>query len=106
MTSLEIANIILDQIRTADRSALMAWGSNKFIALNEEKIGDKFSLGGVKFNVKGLKYTGTVIVRLMANDTYTVEIGRPYKLEFKTKAKVDDVYCDTLMDTIDALIER
>jgi hypothetical protein len=106
MTSLEIANTILDQIRAADRAALMAWGANKFVALSEEKVGENFSLGGIKFNVRGLKYTGTVVVRLMANDTYRIEIGRPYKGQFKTKMVVPEAFCDNLMDVIDHAVER
>jgi hypothetical protein len=106
MTSVEIASVILDQIRATDPAALMAWGANKFVALNEEKLDSGYCVGGVKFNVRGLKYTGTVVVRLMGNDTYRVEIGRPYKGQFKTKMVVPEVYCDNLMDAIDHAVER
>ena len=104
--SLEIANIILGQIRASDRSALMAWGASRFVSLEEEKIGDLFSMGGIKFNVRGMKYTGTVVVRLMANDTYRLEVGRPYKKEFRVKKLMEEVYCDELMDMIDEAVER
>lgn len=113
MDSMQIAKTILEQIKFSDRSALMAWGAKQYLALGEEKRGERMQLGGVQFSVNGLKFKGKVLVRLMANDTYVVEIGtintNPRSKEFgvwKVKAEVKEVYCDTLMQTIDGLIER
>jgi hypothetical protein len=50
--SISIAKKILQQIKFADRSALMAWGARNFLALPENK---EFQ-GGVRFNVNGLKH--------------------------------------------------
>lgn len=107
MTNLEIANTILDQIRATDRMALWAWGAKDFVALggSDDKVGE-VSLGGIQFKVNGMKHKGTVIVKLMANDTYTVVLGKVWKGEWKLKSSTDDVYCDNLMEVIDGLIER
>jgi hypothetical protein len=107
MTNLEIANTILDQIRATDRMALWAWGAKDFMALNgSDDKAKEVSLGGVQFKVNGAKHKGTVVVNLMANDTYTVTIGSVRKGEWKVKTITDDVYCDNLMEIIDGLIER
>lgn len=106
MTNLEIANTILDQIRATDRMALWAWGAKDFVALNGSSETNRVSLGGIQFKVSGMKHKGTVIVNLMANDTYTVVIGNVRKGEWKVKSSTDDVYCDNLMEVIDGLIER
>lgn len=107
MTKQEISQTIIDQIKHSDRVALMAWGASKLVMLGEEKIGDRYQIGGLMMNVRGLKHTGKVLVRLMGNDTYMVEIGKVNcKLEWITNAKADGVYCDELMATIDGMIER
>jgi hypothetical protein len=108
MNNVQIAQTILEQIKASDKMALWAWGAKKFVALDtgRAELGGDTQLGGVKFSVNGLKYNGTVMVRLMANDTYTVEIGRPYKGQFKVKSKLEGVYCDMLADIIDGLVER
>ena len=36
-TTMEIARTILNQIKFADRSALMAWGATNFAAISESK---------------------------------------------------------------------
>jgi hypothetical protein len=106
MTSLEIARTIQHQIKATDPMALWAWGSKDYVALNEGKMGENYVLGGLQFKVSGMKHKGLVLVRLMGNDTYTVEIGKVWKGEWKSKAIVSDVYCDMLMETIDGLVER
>lgn len=110
MTNKEIAQTILNQIKATDPAALMAWGVRNCVALPEQKIliqgAEKVQLGGVQFNVNGLKFRGKVLVRLMGSDTYTVEIGRIYKGAWKVKEQREDVYCDELMAHIDGLIER
>lgn len=106
MTSVEIANTILDQIRATDRFALWAWGAKDYIVINEGKLGENFCLGGIQFRVSGMKHKGAVLVRLMANDTYTVEIGKVWKGEWKSKGVAENVYCDNLMEMIDEMVER
>ncbi len=107
MTNLEIAQTILSQIRATDPMALWAWGAKDFMALNGSDNGaSKACLGGIQFRVSGMKHKGLVLVNLMADDTYTVVIGKTWKGEWKVKSTTDDVYCDNLMTIIDGLIER
>lgn len=103
---MEIAKTILDQIKATDRAALMAWGAKSFISIGEDSHEGVAILGGVQFSVNGRKIRGKVIVRLTASDTYTVEVGRVRKMEWKSLCFATDVYCDTLMDTIDGFIEN
>ena len=91
--SLEIAQTIIDQIKFADRSALMAWGATKFMALPESK---EFQ-GGVQFKVNGLSFVGTVVVQLRWVDDYVVSFVKNNKIEHS----VSGVYCDMLVDIID-----
>ena len=106
MTKLEIASTIVEQIKCADRMALMAWGASQMIALGEHMINDRAQVGGLQMNVRGLKFVGKVLIRLMGNDTYTVEIGRVRKAQWISKGIIEDVHCEELMSTIDGLIER
>lgn len=106
MESKQVAQTIIEQIKASDRTALMSWGARQFIALNEEQIGEKLQLGGLQMTVSGLLFKGKVLVRLMANDTYTVEIGNVRAGAWKVKATVEGVFCDELEYQIDSLIER
>jgi hypothetical protein len=106
MTPYEVAVTIQQQIKATDPMAFWAWGSKDYVALKEGKIQENYTLGGLQFRVNGMKHKGIVLVRLMANDTYSVEIGRVWKGAWKSKAVVKDVYCDMLMDIIDRLVER
>jgi len=119
--TLNIAKTIRHQIHCGDRMAFFAWGGRKMVALPEEKTEDGFQLGGLQFDVNGAKLgRGRVRVRLMADDTYTVEIYKNKREMMKIpglnrrfyntkKVLVDSmsgVYCDMLTDVIDRRIER
>jgi len=107
MNPLEIANTIRDQILASDRSAMMAWGSQQLAALPEKLLAPgKVQLGGLQFKVNGAKFKGFVIVRLMGDDTYTIVLRKVRGAKVSDIKTLDDVYCDTLMTTIDQLIER
>lgn len=92
--TMEIAQIILDQIKYADSSALMAWGANNFCALNETK---EFQ-GGLSFKVNGLTHKGWVKVCLRWVDDYTIIFINKNREEVKT---FEGAYCDMLVDVID-----
>ena len=66
--TMEIAQTILDQIKYADRSALMAWSAKNFSAISESK---EFQ-GGLAFQVNGLTHKGWVKVCLRWIDDYTI----------------------------------
>ncbi len=93
-TSIQIAQIILNQIKSIDRSALFAWGAKNYVALPESK---DFQ-GGVIFKVNGLTFKGWVKVELTWLDEYKISF-------INKKAEViksyEGVYCDMLVDIID-----
>ncbi len=107
MNSREIAQTILEQIKYLDHMALMAWGSKHLIALSsEDRPNGKRQIGGLQMTVNGMKFRGQVLIRLMANDTYTIECGTLFKTNWKMKHQLEDVYCEQLVEIIDSLIER
>ncbi len=92
--SIEIASTIIDQIRYADKFALMAWGGREFVALPES---EEFQ-GGLRFRVNGLKHKGYVVVQLRWVDDYTVSfLNKKGHLVHKSEG----VYCDMLVLIID-----
>ena len=95
-----IANTIKSQISIY---ALMSMGANKFNWIKETQ---KYS-GGLSFefqNTSKIK-KGRIHVQLTWSDTYTVVlIGIDWKKE-KVFKIVKDVYCDTLSETLDRLVE-
>lgn len=103
-----IATTILDQIRATDRMALGAWGTRNLTIMPAGKVGeDGYQRGGVQFKVNGGKLGhGIVKVRLMGNDTYTVETGKVRLGEWKEKGRKSDIYAEDLMRTIDHMVER
>jgi hypothetical protein len=102
MTNQEIAKTIISQIQFADSRALWAWGAKNFVT----------QTNGVKFQVNGLKFKGHVVITLTPADTYTIELGKlnlranAKNFGWNSVAKIEDIYCDNLMETIDAAIER
>lgn len=66
--TMHIAQTIIDQIKYADRSALLAWGAKNFAAVSPCK---EFQ-GGLSFQVNGLTHKGWVTVKLRWVDEYTI----------------------------------
>ena len=97
---IQIAQTIKEQI---SMYALMSMGANKFNWIKETQ---KYS-GGLSFefqNTSKIK-KGRIHVQLTWSDTYTVVlIGIDWKKE-KVFKIVKDVYCDTLSETLDRLVE-
>ncbi|TVZ24096.1 hypothetical protein JM84_3055 [Dokdonia sp. Hel_I_63] len=91
---MEIAKIILGQIKYLDRMALMAWGARNFVALPKSK---EFQ-GGLRFKVNGLKHQGWVTIELTYLDEYTVTFINEDVEVVKVR---HGVYCDMLVDIID-----
>jgi hypothetical protein len=92
--TMEIAHTILNQIKFADRSALMAWGAKNFLAINESK---EFQ-GGLSFQVNGITHKGWVKVCLRHVDDYTVIFINKKRETVKTS---ECAYCDMLVPVID-----
>jgi len=104
-----VANVIYDQMKAghgmdgaAGQVCMMTWASKDFVAHNVESEKDQ---GHLTFKVSGAKFKGTVKVRLMWNDTYTVELWRVRAGNVKMLNSVEDVYFDELTGTIDHLVE-
>jgi len=92
---MNIANTILEQIG-GRRFAIMT-GAKNFSAMKENS--ETGQLGGLMFSIgRNSKGINKVIIRYMANDTYTMEFGTIRKYEYKVKTVVEEVYCDMLTD--------
>lgn len=94
--SISIARTIINQINEFDRWALMAFGAQNFVALEENK---EFQ-GGVRFNVNGLKHKGTVLIQLRWVDDYTVSFVNKKNEVVKS---FECVYCDMLVQILNWL---
>jgi hypothetical protein len=92
--TMEIAQTILEQIKYADRSALLAWGAKNFSAISESK---EFE-GGLAFQVDGLVHKGWIQICLRWADDYTIIFINKNREVVKTSK---GIYCDMLVDVID-----
>jgi len=104
------------QLKTLGGTTLWCWGVNKFQVLKSEhfkSVIDKDDkqeysldhLGGLLFKVKGHLHSGSVMIRLAGNDTYTVDIGNIRKGIFSSKQQVSNVYVDMMVDVINRMVE-
>ena len=92
--NMEIAEIILGQIKYLDKMALLAWGAKSFVALPKSKDVQ----GGLRFKVNGLRFQGWVTIELTYLDEYTISFIN----EDVEMVKVSHgIYCDMLVDVID-----
>ena len=92
--TMEIAQTILQQIKYADRSALMAWGAKNFSAISES---NEFE-GWLAFQVNGLHHKGWVKICLRWMDDYTIIFINKNREVVKT---FEGAYCDMLVPVID-----
>lgn len=92
-----VAQVILEQLKSSASRKMLCWGAREFIGMPN----------GLRFQVSGLLHTGHVyVIYDQASDTYTVQIAKIRKREWIVKKEVTDVYCDTLGDVIDGLVEQ
>lgn len=92
MSDMTVANEILRQLGGRGRVGAML-GVTQF-------TGDDTSLR-VKFKAKGKEGINCFKVTLDPSDTYTVEFFRVWSTDWHEKGKVEDVYCDNLVETIE-----
>ena len=91
-TDLTVAKIILDQIKTIDRCALMAWGAKQFVGTDDT----------IQFKTSGMvKWKGTVAITLNASDLYDVKFFKIRKFEITNEEVVSDVFVEDLVNVID-----
>lgn len=93
---MSVAHTILNQIRTIDPMALMAWGARDLV-----NMGD-----GLKFKTSGMTpWKGWVYVRYNpGRDLYEVQFFRVRKADIKMDNTVDDVYAEDLVRVIDGFV--
>lgn len=105
---LQIASTILQQIKAGDKWSLVSWGARNKYALSTEKTELGYQLGGVRFDIRTpkIKRGGKVFVRLMVDDTYTVQAFRYFGGKVTQIGETrSNVYFDELVPVIDSLIE-
>lgn len=99
---MEIGKTILNQIKSVDRMALMAWGSKNYLGgkVWNGKEGVQFSVSGPNAK-RGSKIS---VVYDEVNDLYDVYIWRSYRGELKIDNNAKGVYCDMLVEIIDEFV--
>lgn len=105
MNSLEVAQIIQQQLIAGGRNKVMSWGANSWthgtMPKQEKGGGENFLI----FKVQGFLFKGMVRVILAWDDTYTVQLLKKEKGELVVKNEITNVYCDELTDVIDNKVE-
>ncbi|MCP4526652.1 MAG: hypothetical protein GY833_12175 [Aestuariibacter sp.] len=91
-----IAETILKQLRTLDKWALGSWAARDFIAIDS----------GIQFRVRGtkVKVGGMVQITLNGRDLYDIKLLTIRGVNVKTKAEVNDIFVDSLVDALDSVI--
>lgn len=90
-----VAKTILSQIKTLDSMALWAWGAKDLVAMED----------GLMFKSSGMvKNKGKVVVKLNGKDLYDVTFGKIRKFEYKELARIEDVFVEDLVATIDGMV--
>lgn len=99
-----VAQGILDQIKMGDKMALIAWGANQYGALPETNT----HLGGIEFKIRTPLYQRGVRVQVLLNgcDLYDIRVLKVSTKEVKEIEKIEDIYCDQLVEVIDSMIEK
>lgn len=90
--SIEIANIIRQQLFGLGRIKVWSWGANSWKAIPN----------GLSFKVQGFKFNGVVTITLMGNDTYTIRLVKSQKVV----KEFTDIYFDEMVDLIDREVEH
>jgi len=92
---MEVAKTILSQIKTLDRMAMCAWGAKDLVGMED----------GLMFKSSGMvRNKGKVMIKLNGNDLYDVTFGKIRKYEYKELARVEDVFVENLVETVDKMV--
>jgi len=92
------ADTILEQLRCGDISRFWSWGLTT-PQYGTTDDGNYFLL----FSVNGFLFKGKVKIILWGDDTYIVQLLNRDK---SVKTEIKQVYCDTVADVVDRLVER
>lgn len=105
---MKVGKIIFDQILAQTPKAIVcSWGASKFQVVDANQIAglsESYS-GALIFYTRGYLHRGHVLISLAGNDTYTVTLGRLQKDAILIKKQIKNVYCDSLPEVLDGLIE-
>ena len=92
---IEVAKTILSHIDTLDKMAMFAWGAKNLIDIED----------GLMFNSSGMvKNKGYITIKLNGNDLYDVTFGKIRKYEYKELARVENVFVENLVETVDKMV--
>jgi hypothetical protein len=93
---MNIAQIILTQIKTLDPMAMFAWGAKDLV-----NMGD-----GLKFKTSGMTpYKGQVYIKYNeGRDLYEIQFFRIRNAELKMDKIVEDVYAEDMVGIIDNFV--
>jgi hypothetical protein len=86
-------NSVAKTIQAQLGGALVMLGAKNLVALSDS----------LQFNIQGSRKGNKIVIRLAADDTYTVELWKIRVPDFKKVAEVDGVYVDALKRTITGL---
>lgn len=92
---MHIATIIFQQIVSLDKLAFFSWGGHNLIK-SENAL--QFSCSG-----RNILSHGAIKITLTPNDTYIIELFRTDS--FEKLAEANDVYWDSLVEIIDAMLD-
>jgi hypothetical protein len=93
---MNVAEIILKQIKALDRQALMAWGAKDYVNMGN----------GLKFKTSGLvKWKGYVYIWYdVGMDLYNVDFFQIRNMEVKYTKRLDGVFAEDLIRIIDEVV--
>ena len=92
---LVVAKTVLSQIKASDKMAMFAWGAKNLIDIED----------GLMFNSSGMvKNKGYITITLNGNDLYDVTFGKVLKFEYKELVRVEDVFVENLVETVDNMV--
>lgn len=98
---MEVAQIILQQIKALNYWALGSWGARDY-------VGGKIYDGneGIKFKVNGTKTKrgSWIMITLNGKDLYDIRLYRIYKMEVIWEKEENDVFCEDLVEIIDSMV--
>jgi len=95
LTEQQVAQAILQQIKTLDKWALPAWGAKDYVT----------SKDSLQFDVRGSKLRGRVIVKYdKGKDLYNIEFGTIKNLEWKPVKTLKGIHAEDLVKIIDSQV--
>ncbi len=109
MSNLMVANTIRKQIKQGSgvdghsgATCMMSWGADQFVG---SAVETEESRGFFQFRVSGAKFKGLVKIKLIWNDTYTIEFWKGRGTKLRIVDSISEVYAFDLTPVIDLYVE-